>query len=207
MGRLDSLIDLIFDRFKSRFWPGESVFVDLQGQKFFARIVNVYPPKEIVEHIQSHREPDAKRVKTDNDVPEEDVNGVRISELHRMGVDLEIPQAEADAADPPLSYYYTVQLAGQDDKFSGSYMELKAASLSRDRLMFSKTILRKFLRDSLTRSTAVGAPWRVKPNIAKLYDIPEELTIDTKARNDEIRKSKLDERKKVGNKIVNWVTN
>ncbi|TIB83123.1 hypothetical protein E3Q06_03062 [Wallemia mellicola] len=197
MGRLDSLIDLIFDRFKSRFWPGESVFVDLQGQKFFARIVNVYPPKEIVEHIQSHREPDAKRVKTDNDAPEEDVNGVRISELHRMGVDLEIPQAEADAADPPLSYYYTVQLAGQDDKFSGSYMELKAASLSRDRLMFSKTILRKFLRDSLTRSTAVGAPWRVKPNIAKLYDIPEELTIDMKARNDEIRKSKLDERKKV----------
>lgn len=132
MGRLDSLVDLIFDRFKSRFWPGESVFVDLQGQKYFARIVNVYPPKEIVQYIQEHRDPDAKRVKTEisSEDTVQEANGLRVSELHRMGVDLEIPQAEADAADPPLSYYYTVQLAGKDDKFSGSYMELKAASLS-----------------------------------------------------------------------------
>ena len=33
MGRLDNLIDVIFDRFKNRFWPGESVFVDLSGEK------------------------------------------------------------------------------------------------------------------------------------------------------------------------------
>ncbi|TIA97775.1 hypothetical protein E3P94_02749 [Wallemia ichthyophaga] len=198
MGRLDSLVDHIFERFKNRFWPGESLFVDLQGQKYFARVINVYPPKEIVHYIQQHREPDAKRVKTDpTDDSIREASGLKTSELHRMGVDLEIPQAEADAADPPLSYYYTVQLAGKDDKFSGSYMELKAASLSRDRLMFSKSILRRYLRDTLYRSTAVGAPWRVKPEIARTFNIPEEVTLEAKHKSDVDRKFKLEEMKKL----------
>ena len=33
MGRLDGLVDLIFDRYKDRFFAGEKVFVDLSGDK------------------------------------------------------------------------------------------------------------------------------------------------------------------------------
>ena len=33
MGRLDALVDLIFDRYKDRFFAGEKVFVDLSGDK------------------------------------------------------------------------------------------------------------------------------------------------------------------------------
>jgi hypothetical protein len=32
-GRLDELIDVVFDRFKERYFTGEAVFVDLQGDK------------------------------------------------------------------------------------------------------------------------------------------------------------------------------
>lgn len=32
-GRLDNLVDLVFDRFKDRYFGGEAVFVDLQGDK------------------------------------------------------------------------------------------------------------------------------------------------------------------------------
>lgn len=32
-GRLDNLVDLVFDRFKDRYFSGEAVFVDLQGDK------------------------------------------------------------------------------------------------------------------------------------------------------------------------------
>ena len=33
MGRLDSLVDLVFDRYKDRYFSGEKVFVDLSGDK------------------------------------------------------------------------------------------------------------------------------------------------------------------------------
>ena len=33
MGRLDALVDLVFDRYKDRYFSGEKVFVDLAGDK------------------------------------------------------------------------------------------------------------------------------------------------------------------------------
>lgn len=33
MGRLDSLVDLVYERYKDRYFPGEKVFVDLSGDK------------------------------------------------------------------------------------------------------------------------------------------------------------------------------
>ena len=63
--------------------------------------------------------------------------------------------------------------------------------------MFSKAILRRFLRESLVREPLIGAPWRVKPSIAKMFNIPEEPTDEMKNKNDEIRKNKLNERRKM----------
>lgn len=48
---------------------------------------------------------------------------------------------------------------------------------SRDRLAFSKSILKRFLRDCLDRdATSATSPWIVKPALAAKYDIPTELT-------------------------------
>lgn len=33
MGRLDKLVDLVYDRYKDRYFVGEKVFVDLSGDK------------------------------------------------------------------------------------------------------------------------------------------------------------------------------
>lgn len=46
-GRLDSLIDRIYDRFVNRYFRGEKVFVDLQGDKYYAQISKIFPPKTV----------------------------------------------------------------------------------------------------------------------------------------------------------------
>jgi bromodomain adjacent to zinc finger domain protein 1A len=33
MGRLDALVDLVYERYKDRYFAGEKVFVDLGGDK------------------------------------------------------------------------------------------------------------------------------------------------------------------------------
>lgn len=33
MGRLDSLVDLVFERYKDRYFPNEQCFIDIQGDK------------------------------------------------------------------------------------------------------------------------------------------------------------------------------
>jgi len=33
MGRLDKLVDLVYERYKERYFAGEKVFVDLSGDK------------------------------------------------------------------------------------------------------------------------------------------------------------------------------
>lgn len=34
MGRLDSLVDLVFERYKDRYFPDEQCFIDIQGDKY-----------------------------------------------------------------------------------------------------------------------------------------------------------------------------
>lgn len=48
-GRLDSLIDRMYERFHNRFFRREKVFVDLQGDKYYAQIAKIFPPKPVRE--------------------------------------------------------------------------------------------------------------------------------------------------------------
>lgn len=68
---------------------------------------------------------------------------------------------------------------------------------SRDRLAFSKSILRRFIRDCVDRDAAVASPWTVKPSIAARYGVdsimPEEIRKDIEA----LKKGESDKRKKV----------
>lgn len=57
----------------------------------------------------------------------------------------------------------------------------KASELLRDRRVYSKIILKQFLRSAITRDPWHGAPWMVKDHLAKRYNIPTKLP-DAKTR-------------------------
>ena len=68
---------------------------------------------------------------------------------------------------------------------------------SRDRLAFSKSILRRFVRDCVDRDPAVASPWTVKPAIAKRYGIDSEMPEATRKGVEDIKKGEIDKRKKI----------
>lgn len=58
----------------------------------------------------------------------------------------------------------------------------KAAELQRDRKVYSKLILKQFLRDAVNRESWIGASWMVKDSLAKRFDIPTKIP-DNKTRD------------------------
>lgn len=103
------------------------VFVDVDGEKYYARIIKVFPPKNL----------------TNGSGPA--VNGSAF-EPHSIGVDLRVPVEETLIRDDPMGYFYTVRLIEESDndspdgkehshddmeaeKWSGSEMEVKANAL------------------------------------------------------------------------------
>lgn len=100
-------------------------------------------------------------------------------------------------------------------KWSGSLMEVQCSVMryeavlylnwtransklaSRDRLAFSKSILRRFVRDCVDRDPAVASPWTVKPAIAKRYGVDSEMPEATRKGVEDIKKGEIDKRKKV----------
>lgn len=103
------------------------VFVVVEGEKYYARIIKVFPPKSLTNG--SSTTPAGSSF-----------------EPHSIGIDLRVPVEDAALRDDPMGYFYTVRLIqeseqdpadGQDptqddsaaEKWSGSEMEVKADSL------------------------------------------------------------------------------
>lgn len=63
--------------------------------------------------------------------------------------------------------------------------------------MFSKSLLRRFLRDCVDRDSSLASPWIVKPSVAEKFGIPTEMPEDIKAGVEQVRKGEIDKRKKV----------
>ncbi|GAA6054339.1 hypothetical protein JCM3770_003325, partial [Rhodotorula araucariae] len=184
MGRLDSLVDLVFERYKDRYFAGEKVFVDLSGDKYFARISKVFPPPSI--------RATASSAGSTSSVPEPDYETF----AHKIGVDLNVDAKKARTTDDPDDYLYTLQLMDEEHKFEGSSMEVRSRALSRDRLAFSKSILKRYLRECLMRDASIGAPWIVKPSIARAFNIPLQQSDTVEERNRQAREAKLAKRRK-----------
>lgn len=68
---------------------------------------------------------------------------------------------------------------------------------SRDRLAFSKSILRRFIRDCVDRDAAVASPWTVKPAIAARYGVNTVMPDEIRVGVETIKKGEIDKRKKV----------
>ncbi|KII93497.1 hypothetical protein PLICRDRAFT_49537 [Plicaturopsis crispa FD-325 SS-3] len=211
MGRLDHLVEAVYDRFKDRYFVEERVFVDVQGDKFYAKVVQVFAPK----HGDAAAGPKSSPVRngasssTDpipSPLPEED------QPIHNISGDLKIPAKDAMAGDDPAKYFYKVQILEEEKgperskshakdtgkaKWNGSLMEVQCSVMSRDRLAFSKSILRRFIRDCVDRDAAVASPWTVKPAIAKRYGVDSVMPELTRKGVESIKKGEIDKRKKV----------
>lgn len=138
---------------------------------------------------------------------EEDYSSVS----HCIGISLNVDIEDAKRDDDPEEYLYTVQLMDEEHKFEGSFMEVKGKSLSyvlpsrmgladrvsRDRLSFSKSILKRYIRECVQRDALIASPWIVKPHIAEALGISTEQDPEMERRNQEIREGKLAKRRKV----------
>ncbi|KAF9478043.1 chromatin remodeling complex protein [Pholiota conissans] len=204
MGRLDHLVEAVYERFKDRYFPGEKVLVDLSGVKYYARVEKVYPPKYNADPKARDAHMDAPSSSTLDDDPP-----------HVIGGDLSIPVNEATAKDNPALYYYwvyltelerdkshekgksTTKITDQDKRLVGSLIEVQCNMMSRDRLSFSKSILRRFIRDCVDRDAAVASPWTVKPPIAKRYGVDSVMPEETRQGVENIKKGEIDKRKKI----------
>lgn len=156
MGRLDALVELIFERYKDRYFSGEKVFVDLAGDKYgllpplrtvarplthalsryFARIAKVFPPQAV--RTLARAELDAKPAvgtspQSSATSPPAQGGAATVDEYaafaHKLGMNLDVSPAVAKRDDDPDEYLYTVQLMDEEHKFEGSFMEVKTKTL------------------------------------------------------------------------------
>ncbi|KAK4705880.1 hypothetical protein P7C70_g319, partial [Phenoliferia sp. Uapishka_3] len=206
MGRLDAIIDLVFERYKDRYFSGEKIFVDLAGDKYFARISKVFPPQAVRTLARASLEANPTTETpshSPSSAPSTSAAPIQAPAIddytsfaHKLGTDLNVSPAEAKRDDDPEEYLYTVQLMDEEHKFEGSFMEVKAKALSRDRLAFSKSILKRYIRECVHRDALIGSPWIVKPAIALQFGIPQAQSAAGVERNKQIREGKLAKRRK-----------
>ncbi|KAJ7462685.1 chromatin remodeling complex protein [Mycena galericulata] len=209
MGRLDHLVEAVYERFKDRYFKDERVLVDLGGTKYYARVDKVFPPK--YSNDTSARDAYKPNAASSSVSPIEDEDPP-----HVLGGDLKEPVKEANARDDPKLYYYWVHIlelekekshdkqkataaknAEKDGKMIDSLREVQCDMMSRDRLSFSKSILRRFIRDCVDRDAAVASPWTVKPAIAKRYGVDSDMPEETRKGVETLKKGEIDKRKKV----------
>jgi hypothetical protein len=72
----------------------------------------------------------------------------------------------------------------------------KANATRRDRINFSRAILARFIRDSVTRAPTPYAPWLLKPHIAHRYSIPAEMPEDVREKVLNYKRDQMDKRKR-----------
>lgn len=64
-------------------------------------------------------------------------------------------------------------------------------------MTFSKSILRRFIRDCVDRDAAVASPWIVKKPIADRYGVTSVMPEETRKGVETIKKGEIEKRKKV----------
>ncbi|KAF5382960.1 hypothetical protein D9757_006384 [Collybiopsis confluens] len=205
VGRLDHLVESVYERFKDRYFKGEKVLVELNGLK---QVVHtVYPPKYSYDvAARDANKPDAEKTSNENGP-----RAIDEEEPHQIYGDLKLLVKEVNSRDDPFMYYYWVSIIelerdkgdkGKSTKapdgveMVGSLMEVQCGRMSRDRLSFSKSILRRFIRDCVDRDAAVASPWIVKPAIANKYGVMSSMPEDTRKTVEDIKKGEHDKRKK-----------
>ena len=87
--------------------------------------------------------------------------------------------------------------SGQDQV--GRLMALKdllTPCHSRDRINFSRAMLKRFIRDCVVRDPAVYSPWLVKPSVAERYGVETEMPESVRESIQRFRDIQMDKRKR-----------
>ncbi|GBE78388.1 chromatin remodeling complex protein [Sparassis crispa] len=211
MGRLDHLVEAVYERFKDRYFPDERVSVDIEGDKYAARVVQVFPPRTTSAPSTSATSPVPLASTSSSPLSDEEQQPI-----HKIAEDLKTPVKDAALKDDPSQYIYKVQIFEEErhpgankshekskgkettkSQWTGSLMDVRCPVMSRDRLAFSKSILRRFIRDCVDRDAAVASPWTVKPAIAERFGVNTVMPEETRKGVETIKKGEIDKRKKV----------
>lgn len=150
ISRIDTLVDLIFDEYRSDYYPGEAVTV----------------------HV----------------ITGERLTGV-VRDKTRFGSKL-LPDGTLS---PPFSRYF-VSL----DNRPTEEAVVDDAHISRDRKIFTKQVLRSFIKKTVTREAWTGAPWLVKHDVAELYHIDTRVPPHLRYENKAAERKQSQQQKKSG---------
>lgn len=131
---------------------------------------------------------------------------------HDIYGDLKNPASAINAIDDPKAYTYRTQLVDEgpngtytvttptsegDFRNGGTIMNVHCDVMSRDRLAFSKSILKRFIRETVDRDAAVASPWVVKKEIALKYQINQQMPDEIRKGVDAVKKSESEKRKRI----------
>ncbi|KAI8083615.1 ATP-utilizing chromatin assembly and remodelling N-terminal-domain-containing protein [Thamnidium elegans] len=97
----------------------------------------------------------------------------------------EIPAPDTLNEDKQVLEYYKVQLI--DENAEGIEDCIKVVpdyKLKRDRLAFSKNLLKKFIKEYTVKDSYIGAPWIVRPDTAQRFGIDTNLPHDLQVAKD-----------------------
>ncbi|GAP89995.2 putative chromatin assembly protein [Rosellinia necatrix] len=136
ISRIDTLVDMVYDEFKTDYYPGESVTIQL-------------------------------------------VTGERLTGIVRDKARLGSKVLPDGTLTQPYSRYST-SIDGRPDEEA----VVDSDHIFRDRKIFTKSVLRSFIKKTVTREAWNGAPWLVKHDVAAQYHIdtrvPPHLRYDSK---------------------------
>lgn len=135
MGRLDHLVEAVHDRFKDRYFAGESssfsspfamtgvftffleIYVDVEGNRYAARIIDVFPPRISFPLKRKRSLSNGSDYSGYSSTSGSSWTGSRTPEprqMHAVGGDLAVSLEESIARDDPAKYIYRVQLLEEE---------------------------------------------------------------------------------------------
>ncbi|KAF7892090.1 hypothetical protein EAF00_008392 [Botryotinia globosa] len=158
ISRIDTLVDIIFEEFRSDYFPGEVVTV----------------------HV---------------------VTGDRLTGTVREKTHFGSKVLQDGTLTAPFSRYF-VSLDGRPNEEA----VVDDQHITRDRKIFTKQVLRSFIKKTVTREAWTGAPWLVKHDVAAIYNIdiriPPHLRYESKAAE---RKQNQSQKKSGGTDFDNMI--
>jgi len=150
ISRIDTLVDLIYDEYRSDYYPGEAVTVNV--------------------------------------VTGERLTGV-VRDKTRFGSKL-LPDGTLS---PPFSRYF-VSL----DNRPNEEAVVDDSHITRDRKIFTKQVLRSFIKKTVTREAWTGAPWLVNHDVARIYHIDTRVPPHLQYENKAAERKQNQQQKKAG---------
>ncbi|KAI9265050.1 ATP-utilizing chromatin assembly and remodelling N-terminal-domain-containing protein [Phascolomyces articulosus] len=149
-GRLDGVVDDVHDYYIDRFDSGDIVTCRwTDGVKYNARVLRV-----VSDNVQLNH------------------NGPKANGKVTNGVSTQHAITNGQISDPR----FLVELLDDDNTgLDDTQTIVEKETLKRDRLDFSKNLLKKFLRENLKKESYNGAPWVVKASIAEKFGIETKL--------------------------------